>query len=134
MSRKMFVNLPVPNLKTSMVFWAQMGFSFDPRYTDDNAACLIVGEGCYVMLLTHEFFQSFTTKAIANTATHAQVINAFTAESREEVDRLMARALEIGAKELGQPEDHGFMYGRRFEDQDGHIWEVVWLEEQAVPD
>lgn len=129
----MFVNLPVTQLKASMVFWARLGFSFDPRFTDDNAACLIVGEGSHVMLLSREFFQSFTTKRIADSQTHAQVITAFSAASREEVDRLLTRAVEIGAHEAGQPEDHGFMYGRRFEDADGHLWEVVWLDEAALP-
>jgi predicted lactoylglutathione lyase len=133
MARSMFVNLPVKDLKKSMLFFAQLGFHFDPQFTDDNAACMIVGEGSYVMLLMEAFFQGFTKKAIVDAHQSTEVITALSADSRAEVDTFVDHALRIGGIPNNDAQDIGFMYSRSFYDIDGHLWEVVWMDMTAFP-
>ncbi len=132
MSRMMFVNLPVRDLATSIAFFAALGFSFDERFADADATCMRVGDQAYVMLLSRSFFAGFTTRALAD-ATTTETILGVSAASREEVDRLVDRALAMGGGVALAPADHGSMYGRSFYDLDGHAWEVLWMDPAAVP-
>lgn len=133
MPRKIFVNLPVQNLDKSVDFFSQLGFEFNPQFTDENATCMILSDDGYVMLLVEEFFKTFTSKRLCDTATHIEAICALGAESREEVDELCDTALSIGAAPASPPQDHGFMYGRSFLDLDGHMWEVFWMDPAGPP-
>jgi len=132
MSRMIFVNLPVSDLRRSIDFFTQLGFTFDPRFTDERATCLVVNDQAYVMLLVNDFFGSFHDRQVADTTTHAEVLLCVSAESRTDVDDLVDRALELGAAPSTWKEDQGFMYGRSFEDLDGHIWEVMYLDPSAL--
>lgn len=133
MSRMMFVNLPVSDLGKSIEFFSQLGFEFNPQFTDETATCMIVGESNFVMLLTGEKFSSFTPGLeICDTAKSAEVLVCLSAESRSEVDALMDKAVAAGGASYREPEDYGFMYGRSFRDLDGHIWEVMWMDPAAV--
>ncbi|NSC22264.1 glyoxalase [Streptomyces albus subsp. chlorinus] len=132
MSRKIFVNLPVKDLNRSIDFFTKCGFSFDPRFTDENATCMVVGEDIRVMLLVEPFFRSFSRREIPDTARTSEVLVALSAESREEVDELVERALDAGAEAHGEPQADGPMYGRSFTDPDGHIWEVMWMDPTAL--
>jgi predicted lactoylglutathione lyase len=131
-SRKLFVNLAVKNLDTSVDFFTKLGFAFDPRFTDEQATCMIVSDEAFVMLLVRNRFQDFTEKEIADSTTHTEAILALSAESREQVDELANRALEIGGAPASDPIDQGFMYSRSFQDPDGHIWELVWMDPAAL--
>ena len=124
----LFVNLPVKDLARSMEFFTKIGFSFNPQFTDENAACLVLGEHLYVMLLVEKFFNTFTPRKIADTQTTAEVINALMVESKAEVDRLHDAAMKAGAGFYRETEDMGFMYGRSFQDPDGHLWEIGWMD------
>ena len=132
MSRMMFVNLPVQDLAKSVDFFGSLGFEFNEQFSDDQASCLVVSEQACVMLLVAPFFSSFTTKDVADAATSTEVILAVSAESREEVDTLVDRALALGGGVAKEPTDEGFMYGRSFYDLDGHAWEVMWMDPSAV--
>jgi len=124
----MFVNLPVKDLKRSVDFFGRLGYSFDPRFTDENATCMIVGDDCFVMLLVGNFFERFTPKPIADAKVSTEAMVALSTDSRVEVDRMVETALAAGARTVREPEDLGFMYGRSFEDLDGHIWEYFWMD------
>lgn len=127
-----FINLPVADLKASMEFYSTLGFVNNPQFTDDTAACMIYSDEIMVMLLTHEKFQTFTTKSIVNTHTHVQVLNALALDSKEKVDELTARALNSGGTEARPKTDYGFMYGTAVNDLDGHIWEFFWMDPNYV--
>lgn len=131
-SRKIFVNLAVEDLDTSVEFFTKLGFSFDPRFTDENASCMIVSDEAYVMLLAESRFKDFTKKDLADPTTQTEAILAVSAESREQVDELADAALEAGGSPANDPMDHGFMYGRSFNDPDGHLWEVIWMDPSAI--
>ena len=128
MATRMFVNLPVKDLKRSVDFFGRLGYSFDPRFTDENATCMIVGDDCFVMLLVGNFFERFTPKPIADAKVSTEAMVALSTDSRVEVDRMVETALAAGARTVREPEDLGFMYGRSFEDLDGHIWEYFWMD------
>lgn len=132
MTTKIFVNLPVKDLKRSMDFFAGLGFTFNRQFTDDTAACVVISEDIYAMLLTHTKFSEFTPKAIADAGTTTEVLTAISVESREKVNELVDRALQGGATETRPPEEYGFMFGRSFNDPDGHIWEVLWMDPASV--
>lgn len=132
-ARKIFVNLAVHDLRRSMDFFARLGFEFNPHFTDDKAACMVISEEAYVMLLGETFFASFTDKALCDTRTHTEGLFALSCESRAEVDAMVARALEAGGAEAKPPTDHGFMYAWSFYDPDGHHWEVLWMDPKAAP-
>jgi predicted lactoylglutathione lyase len=131
-SRKIFVNLAVRDLKRSMDFFAKLGFEFNPKFTDDKAACMIISEEAYVMLITEPFFKTFTKQEICNTSTHTEGLFALSCGSRAEVDEMVKIAIAAGGKHAMDPQDHGFMYGWSFYDLDGHHWEVVWMDPKAV--
>lgn len=130
--RLIFVNLPVRDLAASKAYFEKLGFGFDARFTGDTAACMVVSEQGYVMLLAHPHFAEFTPKPIADADAATEVIVAVSASSREDVDRLADTALQAGGSQAGDPQDHGFMYSRSFHDLDGHIWEAVWMSQEAV--
>ena len=127
-SRKMFVNLAVRDLERSVDFFTQLGFAFNAQFTDESATCMIVSDEAYVMLLVHDRFKDFTRKQIVDSTTHTEVLVALSAESREAVDAMVGKALAAGGSPANDPQDHGFMYGWSFQDPDGHIWEVMWMD------
>ncbi len=134
-TNNIFVNLPVKDLNRTKEFFSKVGFEFNPQFTNEQAACLVISENIYAMLLTEEFFQSFiqnTKKEIADATKHTEVIVALSAESREEVNVLVNRALEAGATHYNEPVDHGFMYSWSFQDPDGHLWEIVYMDPNHI--
>jgi hypothetical protein len=130
-SKQIYVNLHVKDVKRSIKFFTDLGFEFDLRFTDEKAACLVVGENIYVMLLQEEFFKTFTKKEVVDTDRHAQLTVAIAAESREKVDEIVNRALSAGGTSYTDPMDHGFMYQWGFQDPDGHIWEIAYMDMSA---
>ncbi len=133
MPTKIFVNLPVKDLARSTRFFTELGFSFDDRFTDDNAACLVISDDIYAMLLTEPFFRNFTDKDLADTGTTTEAILALEVESRERVDELAQLALDAGGSPAGEPMDQDGMYERSFQDPDGHLWEVFYMDPALVP-
>ncbi|GAA2435686.1 VOC family protein [Streptomyces macrosporus] len=132
MSKKLFVNLPVKDLKRSTDFFTALGFSFDPRFTDDKAGCLVIGDDIYAMLLTEPFFRTFTPKGVVDASSGTEAILALGVDSREEVDELADKALASGGSPANEPADQGFMYSRSFQDPDGHLWEVFYMDMAAA--
>lgn len=126
--RMMFVNLPVEDLDRSMNFFRRLGFEFNPQFTDEKAACMVLSDKGYVMLLTREFFGGFTKRSICETKTHSEALIAISCRSREEVDRLVNTAVSSGGSHAVDSQDHGWMYGWSFYDPDGHHWEVLWMD------
>lgn len=132
MATQIFVNLPVKDLKKSMDFFSQLGFSFNQQFTDETAACMVISDDIYAMLLTHEKFSQFTPKKIADTAQSTEVLNALSFDSKEQVNQTVDKAIAAGATEAREPIDYGFMFGRSFNDLDGHIWEFFWMDPGTV--
>jgi uncharacterized protein len=130
--RKLFVNLAVRDLKKSMDFFSKLGFGFNPKFTDANAACMIVSDEAYVMLLAEPFFKGFTKRELCDTTKYTEGLFALSCESRPEVDELVKKAIAGGGKHAMDPQDHGFMYGTSFYDLDGHHWEVFWMDPAAA--
>ncbi len=130
--RMMFVNLPVRDLRRAQSFFAALGFTFDPRFTDERAACMVVSDLGSVMLLQEAFFRTFTPRELCDTARQGEALVALSCESRAEVDRLADVAVAAGGAEVHPPTDHGFMYGRAFFDLDGHHWELLWMDPRAA--
>lgn len=126
---KIFVNLPVKDLDETMEFFSKIGFEFNPQFTDENATCMVISDSIFAMLLVEDYFMSFTKKDISDTSRSSEVIIALTANSRQEVDEIVNRAFDAGGKPLNEPQDHGFMYGWGFEDINGHLWEVFYMEQ-----
>ena len=134
MSRQIFVNLPIKNMEKSQAFFKSLGFSFNPRFTNEQGACMVISEDHnYVMLLVEPFFSTFTKKSIADASNTTEVIVCLSCDSRAEVDEMVRKAIAAGGKTPNAPQDHGFMYGHGFEDLDGHIWELAWMDPNAVP-
>jgi len=131
-NRKLFVNLAVADLDKSIDFFTKLGFDFNPQFTDDKAACMVLSEDAYVMLLARPFFQTFTTKELCDTAVAVEGLFALSAESRDEVDRLVTAALDAGGLPAADKQDHGFMYGWSFQDLDRHTWEVIWMDPSHI--
>src|SRR3954462_2055072 len=130
--RMLFVNMPVADLERSKAFFAKLGFSYNPMFTDETAACMLVGEHAFVMLLSREKFAEFSKLPIADPTTHALALYCFSVSSRDEVDTVSAAALAAGATEADDAEDYGFMYSRSFFDLDGHGWQVMWMDPAAA--
>lgn len=128
MSKKIFVNLPVRDLDRSMAFFRALGFEFNPQFTNEKAACMVISDDNYVMLLTEPFFATFIDTPVADATKTTEVMTALNAESRVAVDELLAKALAAGATETRDPMDHGFMYERLFNDPDGHVWGIFWMD------
>jgi len=132
MPRKMFVNLPVKDLKKSIDFFQKLGFSFNPQFSDDTGACLVFGEDNYAMLLTEAKFKTFTPLPVADAAKATEVLVCLSAESRAEVDAIFNQAIAAGGTSFRPADDHGWMYCRSFKDLDGHIWEFAWMDASAI--
>jgi uncharacterized protein len=131
-SRLVFINLPVKDLAVSKEFYGRLGFEFDPKFTDDSATCMIVSDKAFVMLLVEPRFADFTTKQVVDAHSSTEAIVGVSAESREDVDAFADTALAAGATKANEPMDMDFMYGRSFNDPDGHLWEVMWMSPEAV--
>jgi len=125
-----FVNLPVRDLEASKTFFGALGYTFNPTFTDDNAACMIISDSIFVMLLVEAFFAGFTTRPISDARQQTEVITCLSATSRTAVDALVDTALKAGASEPMPARDYGFMYQRGFLDLDGHLWEIAHMDGQ----
>jgi predicted lactoylglutathione lyase len=133
MATKIFINLPVADLQKAKSFYTAIGFTNNPQFSDETAACMVLTEEIYVMLLEHSKFKGFTKKEIGNTFQTASVINCLSVDSMQEVNTMVDNALNAGAKESDEPKDYGFMQQRSFEDLDGHLWEVLYMDMAKFP-
>ena len=131
MGNKIFVNLPVRDLKKSMDFFGKLGFTFNPQFTDETAACMTISEDTFVMLLTEHKFKAFTPKQICDATRSTEVLVCLSSLSRDEVNDMVRKAIAAGGTTYKEPQDHGFMYGHGFQDLDGHVWELVFMEPSA---
>ncbi|MFE8012766.1 MULTISPECIES: VOC family protein [Streptomyces] len=127
-----FVNLPVNDLDASKKFFTELGYTINPQFSDENATSVVISDTIVAMLLTKPFYATFTKKEIADATKTSETLIALSAESRDKVDELVDRALALGATPSGQTQDMGFMYGRAFDDLDGHTWEIIWMDPSAV--
>jgi predicted lactoylglutathione lyase len=132
MATKIFVNLPVKDLKKSMKFFTSLGYTFNPQFTDETAACMVVSDDIYAMLLTHAKFKEFTPKQICDATKSTEVLVCLSCESRQHVDDLVRKAKAAGGSAYAQSKDYGFMYQHGFQDPDGHLWELIYMEPGAV--
>lgn len=133
MNRLIFVNLPVKDLPRSRTFFEGMGYHFNPQFSNDQGACLVISDTIHAMLLTEPFFQTFTKKPISDAKKSTEVLICLSCESKAEVDQLVARAVAGGGSTPNPVQDHGFMYSHGFEDLDGHVWELVYIDPNAAP-
>jgi predicted lactoylglutathione lyase len=133
MHKQIYVNLAVKDLARSRDFFASLGFEFNAQFSNEQGACMIIGENIFAMLLAEPFFQGFTSKPIANARETTEVLTCLSCESREEIDALVEKALAAGGRAPNPKQDHGFMYGHGFEDLDGHIWELSYMDMGAIP-
>ncbi|MFI9776569.1 VOC family protein [Streptomyces sp. NBC_01003] len=127
-----FPNLAVNDLDASKKFFTELGYSINPQFSDETCASVVVSEHIVVMLLTKEKYAAFTKKTIVDSTKSTEVLLCLSAESREKVDELVDKAIAAGGTETGEKQDHGFMYGRAFDDPDGHTWEIMWMDPAAV--
>jgi uncharacterized protein len=127
MHKQIFVNLPIANMAKSQAFFKALGYSFNPDFTNDQGAGLVLGDNLHAMLLVHDFFKTFIDKPIVDAKTSTEVLVCLSCESRAEVDTLVAKAVAAGGAAHREAKDHGFMYAHGFEDLDGHIWELVYM-------
>ena len=130
-SKNIFINLPVKDVNKSTTFFRELGFEFNPQFSDETSSCMIVSDYIFVMIMIEERFKEFTKKEIPDTTTSSEVIICISAVSRQQVDELVNKALASGGKPYSDPQDHGFMYIWGFHDIDGHIWEVAYMDESA---
>ena len=133
MFRQIFVNLPIRDMARSRAFFEALGLRFNPRFTNEQGACLEIGENIYAMLLVEPFFQGFTHKPVSDAHQAPEVLVALSVDSRAEVEEVMRKALAAGATAAPGPKDYGFMFQHGFADLDGHQWEVFWMDEAAAP-
>ena len=134
MATKIFVNLAVKDLQKSIEFFTHLGFTFNPQFTDESATCMIIGENIYAMLLVESRFKDFTKKELCDATKSTEVLIAIDADSRESVDELVRKAVEAGGSVYADKMDYGWMYGHSFADLDGHQWEVMYMDEAAMPE
>lgn len=132
MATKIFVNLPVKNLNKSIEFFTKLGFTFNQQFTDETATCMIVTDDIFVMLLTEDKFKSFTPKEICDTKKYTEVLLCLSLESRKQVDEIVQKAVSAGGTTYNEALDHGFMYSHGFQDLDGHIWELIYMEPGSI--
>lgn len=132
MVTKIFINLPVKDLKKSMDFFTSLGFTFNQQFTDEKAACLVMSEHIFAMLLTEPFFKTFTKKAVADAHKTTEVMLAIDSESKEAVDLMVKKAVAAGGAIYMEPQDHGWMYQHSFADLDGHQWEILYMDESKL--
>ena len=134
MSRQAFINLPIKNMERSLAFFKSLGFAFNPQFTNEQGACMVISENhSYAMLLVEPFFQGFTKKPIADATQTTEVLIALSCDSRAEVDDMVKKALAAGGTAPNPSQDHGFMYSHGFTDLDGHVWEVFHMDPEAAP-
>ncbi|CAN5368627.1 VOC family protein [soil metagenome] len=133
MSSKIFINLPVKDLNRSKEFFTSLGFSFNLQFTDEKAACLVIGENIFSMLITEPFFKTFTKKEISDAKNTTEVLIAIDVESKDKVKEMVNKAVEAGGSTYMDPKDHGWMYYHSFADLDGHQWEVMYMDESKIP-
>jgi len=133
MTKNMYLNLAVKDLQKSKAFFTALGFSFNKQFTNNDGACLVLGQNIYAMLLTEKFFKTFTAKQLAETGKTVECIICIDAESREAVDEIVKKAFEAGAGKHNDVQDHGWMYANGFEDLDGHLWEIAYMDANAAP-
>lgn len=131
MITEIFVNLPVKDLDRSVAFFTSLGFRFDPQFTDENATCMVISDNIFVMLLTRPVFRTFTPNEICDATKNTESLVCLTVDSREKVDDIIAKAAAAGGKIYSESKDHGFMYGHGFQDPDGHIWELLYMDPDA---
>jgi predicted lactoylglutathione lyase len=131
-ARKVFINLPVRDLPRAKAFFSALGFGYNEKFTDDKAACMVISEEAYVMLLSEPFFKTFTKQEVCDTSRQTETLLALSCESRSEVDELAAKAIAAGGREAMPAQDYGFMYTKTFYDPDGHHWELFWMDPKAV--
>ncbi len=135
MAKQIFVNLAVKDLPKAKEFFSKLGFSFNPQFTDENATCMVVGENIFAMLLVEKFFKTFIPgKEIADAGKSTECLVALSLGSRQEVDKMIEKAVEAGGREYREKQDYDWMYGRAFEDLDGHVWELVYMDESKMPE
>lgn len=133
MPKMMFVNLPVADLDRAKAFYSAIGATIEPKFTDKTAACMVLSDAIFVMLLTHDKFREFTPKAISDARTTSEVLLCLSADSRDEVHALAETAAKSGGRaDPAPPQDYGFMFSRSIEDPDGHIWEMMWMDPAAA--
>lgn len=132
MATQVFINLPVKDLDKTKTFFAALGYTFNEQFTNENAACMVISESIYAMLLVEPFFKSFIDKEIVDATKSTEVLIALSTDSRAEVDDLVNKAVAAGGTETRPAQDHGFMYTRSFNDLDGHIWEIFWMNPNHV--
>lgn len=131
MATQIFVNLPVKDLQRSIAFFTALGYTFNLNFTDENATCMIIGDNIFAMLLVEKFFKTFISKEICDARKSTEVLLALSCDNRAQVDEQLAKAVAAGATIPREPQDLGFMYSQAFEDLDGHIWELFYMEPQA---
>lgn len=131
-AEQIFVNLPVKDLNRSIDFFTSIGFEFNAQFTDQNATCMVVSDNIFVMLLVEDYFRTFSNKPVVDAAASSEVIVALSASSKESVNEIVKKALAAGAKASKDPVDHGFMYSWSFQDLDGHLWEFIYMDANAV--
>jgi hypothetical protein len=127
MARQIFVNLPVADLQRAISFFSALGFTFNAEWTNDKGASMVIAENIFAMLLTREYFQSFTPKPVTDAREATEVLVCLSLDSREAVDTTVHQAVAAGGSVYNEPQDHGFMYGHGFQDPDGHLWEIIYL-------
>ncbi len=132
METQIFVNLPVKDLNRSIGFFTKLGYTFNPDFTNEQGACMVISEHIYAMLLVEEFFQTFTKKPVADATKTTEVLLCLSAESREKVDDLVNKAVAAGGTAPNPKQDHGWMYGWGYQDLDGHLWEVAYMDMSAM--
>lgn len=133
MATKIFVNLPIKDLEKSKTFFQKLGFGFNPQFSDEKAACLVLGDNIFAMLITEPMFATFTKKPISDAKKQTEVLLAIDVDAKNKVDEMVKLAVEAGGKIYSEPIDHGWMYYHSFEDLDGHQWEVMFADESALP-
>jgi len=130
---QIFVNLPVKDLNKSIAFFTKLGFSFNPQFTDENATCMIISDNSFVMLLVEPFFRTFTKKELVDATKSTELIICLSADSRQQVDEMVSKAIAAGGSASNEKQDQSFMYSHSFQDPDGHLWEVLYMDMSAFP-
>jgi predicted lactoylglutathione lyase len=133
MATKIFVNLPVKDLDKSISFFTNLGFGFNPQFTDEKAGCMVISDSIFAMLLTETYFKTFTQKPVSDAKTATEVLIALDAGSKDEVQQIVAKAVQSGATIYKEPQDHGWMYVHSFADLDGHQWEFFYMDQSQLP-
>lgn len=132
MNTQIFINLPVKDLEASKTFWTSLGYNINEKFSNNDGACVVISDIIHIMILREPFFKTFMSKEITDTSNAVEVINCFSAESREAVRELVGKALAAGGSWVNEPEELGFMYSENFQDLDGHLWNIVYMDEEAA--